>query len=51
MKARTVEKFETLVNIQSDAGINLERLQHSKIDGPGVTLAYMADNKTHVRSR
>jgi len=51
VKARTVEKFETLVNIQSDASINLERLQHSKIDGPGATLAYMADNKTHVRSR
>ncbi|KAF9568988.1 Vps52-domain-containing protein [Agrocybe pediades] len=47
IKSRTVEKFETLVNIQTDPSINLERLQHGKIDGPGVTLAYMADDKTH----
>jgi len=26
----------------------LERLSHARIDGPGVTLAYMADDKTHV---
>ena len=29
--------------------MKLERLQYAKINGPGVTLAYMADDKTHVR--
>lgn len=31
-----------------DANIDLERLAHAKIKGPGVTLAYMSDDKTHV---
>jgi hypothetical protein len=26
----------------------LERLDHARIGGPGITLAYMADDKTHV---
>jgi hypothetical protein len=26
----------------------LERLNYARIEGPGVTLAYMADDKTHV---
>ena len=26
----------------------LERLGHARIEGPGITLAYMADDKTHV---
>ena len=26
----------------------LERLSYARIEGPGVTLAYMADDKTHV---
>jgi len=26
----------------------LKRLDHARIDGPGITLAYMADDKTHV---
>jgi hypothetical protein len=26
----------------------LERLDHARIEGPGITLAYMADDKTHV---
>ncbi|KAF8165468.1 vacuolar sorting protein [Crassisporium funariophilum] len=47
IKGRTTDKFESIVNIKSDANIHLERLQHAKIDGPGVTLAYMADDKTH----
>ncbi|KDR83878.1 hypothetical protein GALMADRAFT_236339 [Galerina marginata CBS 339.88] len=47
IKTRTVEKFESLVNMRSDATIDLERLQHAKIDGPGVTLAYMGDDKNH----
>ncbi|KAF8192463.1 vacuolar sorting protein [Pholiota molesta] len=47
VKSRTPEKFESLANIQSEANIKLDRLQHAKINGPGVTLAYMADDKTH----
>ena len=30
------------------AEVNFERLSHARIDGPGVTLAYMADDKAHV---
>jgi hypothetical protein len=26
----------------------LERLSQARIEGPGITLAYMADDKTHV---
>lgn len=26
----------------------LERLDHARIEGPGITLTYMADDKTHV---
>jgi hypothetical protein len=26
----------------------LERLSHARIEGPGITLAYMADDKTYV---
>jgi hypothetical protein len=26
----------------------LKRLDHARIEGPGITLAYMADDKTHV---
>ena len=33
---------------EEDLNINVERLAHAKIEGPGVTLAYMADDKTHV---
>jgi hypothetical protein len=28
--------------------IYLERLGHARIEGPGITLAYMADDKAHV---
>jgi len=48
LQNRTTEKFESIVSIQSDANIPLERIQHAKIDGPGVTLAYMADDRSHV---
>ena len=50
LQNRTTDKFEPIVSIQSDANIPLERIQHAKIDGPGVTLAYMADDKSHVRN-
>ena len=28
---------------------DLSRLEHARIDGPGVALAYMGDDKNHVR--
>ena len=49
LQNRTTDKFESIVSIHADANIPLERIQHAKIDGPGVTLAYMADDKSHVR--
>ncbi|KAG6833901.1 hypothetical protein H0H87_007912 [Tephrocybe sp. NHM501043] len=49
IKARTVEKFETIVTSEreKDFDVDLERLAFSQIAGPGVTLAYMADDKNH----
>lgn len=35
---------------EKDLVLDLERLAYAKIEGPGVTLAFMADNKTHVRA-
>ncbi|GLB33953.1 putative vps52 / Sac2 family protein [Lyophyllum shimeji] len=49
IKARSVEKHESIVasDREKDLHFDLERLGHAKIDGPGVILAYMADDKTH----
>ncbi|KAF8195726.1 Sac2 family-domain-containing protein [Mycena galopus ATCC 62051] len=47
IKARTVEKLETIVLSERDLAVDAERLAYSKIEGPGVTLAYMADDKAH----
>lgn len=48
VKSRGAEKFEPIVSIdERDSDMNLLRLQHAKMDGPGVTLAFMADNKNH----
>ncbi|KAJ7507967.1 vacuolar sorting protein [Mycena galericulata] len=49
IKSRTVEKLETIVSTERDRDIAVdpERLVYSRIEGPGVTLAYMADDKTH----
>ncbi|KAJ7044495.1 vacuolar sorting protein [Mycena alexandri] len=49
IKARTVEKLETIVvnERDRDMAVDSERLAYSKIAGPGVTLAYMADDKAH----
>jgi hypothetical protein len=45
-----VEKHESIVasEREKDLHIDLERLAYAKIEGPGVTLAYMADDKGHV---
>lgn len=37
-------------NHERDSKLDLDRLAHSKIDGPTVTLAYMADDKSYVSS-
>ena len=37
-----------LPNMTSDFNIDLNRLRNRGIEGPGVTLAYMADNTVHV---
>jgi len=51
IKARTTEKDVGLVlaldSPEKPTETYLERLSHARIDGPGVTLAYMADDKTH----
>ncbi|KAJ7178990.1 vacuolar sorting protein [Mycena filopes] len=49
IKARTVEKLETIAATERerDMVVDPERLAYSKIAGPPVTLAYMADDKAH----
>jgi len=47
-----VEKLETIVtaaNGDTEPNVDIGRLAYAKIEGPSVTLAYMADDKTHVR--
>ncbi|KAJ3710382.1 vacuolar sorting protein [Lentinula raphanica] len=51
IKARTTEKFELIVNElekSDDDPVDLERLSNSQFDGPSITLAYMADDKTYT---
>ncbi|KAF7332020.1 Vacuolar sorting protein [Mycena kentingensis (nom. inval.)] len=49
IKSRTVEKFENIVSSEraSDGVVDSGRLEYGSIEGPGVTLAYMADDKAH----
>ncbi|KAJ7180258.1 vacuolar sorting protein [Mycena crocata] len=49
IKNRTAEKLEPITQTERDRdmAVDPERLAYSKIEGPGVTLAYMADDKTH----
>ncbi|KAF7292359.1 Vacuolar sorting protein [Mycena chlorophos] len=49
IKGRTVEKLEPIVSSErpGDALVDSDRLQHAKLEGPSVTLAYMADDKNH----
>ncbi|KAG6880364.1 hypothetical protein C0992_007775 [Termitomyces sp. T32_za158] len=52
IKARFIEKHENIVvgvgEQENDSSqVDLERLAYAKIVGPGVTLAYMADDKSH----
>ncbi|KAJ7129514.1 Sac2 family-domain-containing protein [Mycena epipterygia] len=49
IKSRTVEKLETIVlsEREREMTVDTERFAYAKIEGPGVELAYMADDKTH----
>ncbi len=48
-QARSAQKSEPITSSeQKTTSIDLERLAYGKIDGPSVTLAYMADDKTYV---
>ncbi|CAL1700934.1 unnamed protein product [Somion occarium] len=50
VKARMVEKPDTIVTgagETTEPSTNVERLSYARIDGPGVTLAYMVDDKTY----
>ncbi|KAL1694430.1 Sac2 family-domain-containing protein [Schizophyllum commune] len=49
VKARKVEKSELITSeTNKEADLESKRLTYAKIDGPGVTLAYMADDKNFV---
>ncbi|KAJ3789445.1 vacuolar sorting protein [Lentinula aff. detonsa] len=50
IKVRTTEKFDLIVNElekSDDIPLDLERLANAQFDGPSITLAYMADDKTY----
>ncbi|KAG7096788.1 hypothetical protein E1B28_004198 [Marasmius oreades] len=47
IKSRQVEKFEAIVSGQWLTLGDQNRLSNSRLDGPSVTLAYMADDRTH----
>ena len=49
-QARAVEKAESFVSSEATPPFDLSRLEYARIDGPGVTLAYMGDDKNYVRS-
>lgn len=48
-QARTVEKPESFVTSEVISPFELSRLEYARIDGPGVALAYMGDDKNYVR--
>jgi hypothetical protein len=51
-QARAIEKNPGLVSgldgPERQTETYLERLSYARIEGPGATLAYMSDDKTHV---
>ncbi|KAF8639930.1 hypothetical protein AX17_001180 [Amanita inopinata Kibby_2008] len=49
IKKRTSEKFDTIVSTEpgTDLQIDLDRLACAKIDGPAISLSYMADDKAY----
>ncbi|KAF5359016.1 hypothetical protein D9758_004735 [Tetrapyrgos nigripes] len=46
LKSRCVDKFEPITAGEKEV-LETDRLANAKLDGPSVTLAYMADDKTH----
>lgn len=50
LQARTIEKAESLVTSEAIPPFELSRLECARINGPGVALAYMSDDKSYVRS-
>ena len=51
VQARTVEKSELLGASEKAQEQSVEplRLANANLDGPTITLSYMADDKSHVR--
>ncbi|EEB90381.1 hypothetical protein MPER_11420, partial [Moniliophthora perniciosa FA553] len=51
IKTRNTDKFEPIVNSDKatldNTSSGIEHISNAHIDGPNVTLAYMADDKTH----
>ncbi|THV08393.1 vacuolar sorting protein [Dendrothele bispora CBS 962.96] len=50
LKSRCTDKFEPITTGEkegSEVTLHLDRLSNAKLDGPSVTLAYMADDKAH----
>lgn len=49
LKGRTVEKAEYITALENTAeqSYDIKRLEYSRLDGPSVVLAYMADDKNH----
>ncbi|KAF8631583.1 hypothetical protein AX15_002333 [Amanita polypyramis BW_CC] len=49
IKTRTTEKFESITSNDphTEMRVDLDRLAYAKLDGPAVTLSYMADDRAH----
>ncbi|KAK2466118.1 hypothetical protein APHAL10511_001760 [Amanita phalloides] len=48
IKARTNEKFDLITSTElTEAQVKFDRLVYAKLDGPAVTLSFMADDKTY----
>lgn len=51
LQARVTERFESIATMSAENdsnGVDFERLTYAKLEGPGVILAYQADDKAHV---
>ena len=51
MQARTVEKSDIITNaLESAQGYDIDanRLSYARVDGPSVTMAYIAEDKNYV---
>lgn len=53
LQARTVEKHTLIGEVTGEQGVptvfvDADRIPFAKLDGPNITLAFMADDKAHV---